>query len=187
LATGYWLAGSTILYLIGRTARLPGAIRTVGWATIGPVRRLIDGIVAGALIATIGLPANAGMMTGPGYVPVPAGDPAAGESAAPGSVQPGTPILPTQPLPIPAIDEPESVAPQVTVSNGPSEVVVRPGDHMWALAERKLTLVLGREVSDTEIAPYWLKLVGTNLSRIRSGDPDLIFPGEILLLPEVDP
>jgi hypothetical protein len=58
---------------------------------------------------------------------------------------------------------------------------------MWSLAEQRLTQVLGRGVSDTEIAPYWLQVIGVNLSRIGSGDPDLIFPGEILLLPEIDP
>jgi hypothetical protein len=187
LMAGYWLAGSTILYLIGRAARLPAAIRGVGWATLGPVRRLIDGMVAGALVASIGLPAAAVAMTGSGYIPVPAGDPVETENPVAGSVLPGTLFLPTQQIPVPQVDDPESAAPHATGSNGPSEVVVQLGDHMWALAEQRLALVRGRDVSDTEIAPYWLKVVGINLSRIRSGDPDLIFPGEILLLPAIDP
>jgi hypothetical protein len=187
LVTGYWLAGSTILYLIGRATRLPAAIRAVGWATIAPVRRLIDAVVAGALVASIGLPAAAVAITGPGYIPVPAGDPVENENPAVGSVLTGTLFLPTQQILVPQVDDPESVALQATVSNQSSEVVVQPGDHLWSLAEQQLTLVRGREVSDTEIAPYWLKVVGINLSRIRSGDPDLIFPGEILLLPAIDP
>src|SRR5688572_24004404 len=73
LLVAYWLAGSTALYLIGRLARVPAAIRSVRWATIGPVRQLIDRIVSGALVATIGLPVSVGAMTDPGYLPVPAG------------------------------------------------------------------------------------------------------------------
>jgi len=187
LAVGYWLAVSTILYLVGRAGRLPGAIRAVGWATIGPVRRLIDGVVAGALVVGVGLPATAIAMTGPGYVPVPAGDPVETEVPVPGSFLPGTFLVPTDQIPFPEVGVPDPAAPQATVANEPTEVVVRSGDHLWSLAERRLTQVRGQEVSDTEIALYWLKVIETNLSRIRSGDPDLIVPGEILLLPGIDP
>ena len=187
LAVGYWLAVSTVLYVIGRAGRLPGGIRAVGWATIGPVRRLIDGVVASAVVVGVGIPATAIALTGPGYIPVPAGDPIETEVAVPGSFLPGTLFLPTQQIPVPEVGDPESVAPQTTVRNESTEVVVQPGDHMWSLAEQRLALVLDREVSDVEVAPYWLRVVGTNLSQIRSGDPDLIYPGEILLLPEIDP
>jgi hypothetical protein len=195
LVAGYWLAGSTTLYAIARVGRIPAAIRAVEWATVGPVRRLIDGMLAGALVATIGLPANAGTMISSGYVPVPAGDPAPTTTTSPvpdvpdpdESVVPDTLFLPIQATPDPPLGEPPSIAPPLTVPNSPTEIVVRPGDHMWSLAEQQLALVRGREVSDIEIAPYWLQVVGTNLSRIRSGDPDLIFPGEILVLPPVDP
>ncbi|HUP18222.1 MAG TPA: hypothetical protein VM848_19505 [Acidimicrobiia bacterium] len=187
LAVGYWLAVSTVLYLIGRAGRLPGAIRAVGWATIGPVRRLIDGLAASAVVVGVGLSATAIAMTGPGYIPVPAGDPIETEVPVPGSILPGTLFLPTHQIPVPEVGDPESVAPQNTVPNEPTEVVVQSGDHMWSLAEQRLAQVRGRGVSDTEIAPYWLKVIGVNLSRIRSGDPDLIFPGEILSLPEIDP
>lgn len=187
LAVGYWLAASTVLYLIGRAGRLPGAIRAIGWATIGPVRRLIDGVVASAVVASVGIPATAIAMTGPGYIPVPAGDPIETEVPVPGSFLPGTLFLPTQQIPVPEVGDPESVAPQTTVPNEPTEVVVQSGDHMWSLAQQRLEQVRGREVSDTEIAPYWLKMIDVNLSRIRSGEPDLIYPGEILLLPAIDP
>lgn len=208
LAVGYWLAASTLLYLVGRATRIPAAVRAVRWMTIGPVKRLVDGMVAGALVAAIGLPAGVGAMTEPGYVPVPAGDPPAGDQIGPvfpvedvqvergqvesslldpGSVVPGTLFLPMQPVANPPTADPDKDTPPALVSAGPTEVVVRPGDHMWSMAEQKLALVRGRAVSDSEIALYWLKVVGTNLSRIRSGDPDLAFPGEVLVLPPVDP
>lgn len=190
LAVGYWLAISTVLYLIGRAGRLPGAIRAVGWATIGPIKRLIDGVVTGAVVVGFGFPATALAMTGPGYVPVPAGDPFEIEVPIPeslsGSVVQGA-FLPTGPVPMPEVGGPDSVASHSAVPNEPTEVVVKSGDHMWSLAEQRLIQVRDREVSDTEIAPYWLQVIGVNLSRIRSGDPDLILPGEILILPVVDP
>ena len=58
---------------------------------------------------------------------------------------------------------------------------------MWGLAEQRLSSVRGREVLDPEIAPYWTEVIAANLARIRSGDPDLIFPGEVLVLPPIDP
>jgi hypothetical protein len=211
LGVGYWLAASTILYLIGRAGKLPTAVRAVGWATIAPVRRLIDGIVAGALVVTVGLPAHAGTMTEPGYVPIPAGDQMSADPAmAENPIIPGTgdwPLTPeTEPSegrrragqrPLPPIANPGMATPGTadpgsTVLPAPAsfeatEIVVRPGDHMWALAEQRLSAVRGRVVSDSEIAPYWLQVVAINLSSIRSGDPDLIFPGEVLALPAIDP
>lgn len=93
---------------------------------------------------------------------------------------------------MPPITDPQTMDPGLVGLPGPApfdatEIVVRPGDHMWALAEERLATARGRVVSDCEIAPYWLQVVASNMSRIRSGDPDLIFPGEVLVLPAVDP
>ena len=49
------------------------------------------------------------------------------------------------------------------------EVVVRSGDHMWSLAEQRLTSVRGRAVSDSEIALYWLKVIAANLLEDQIG------------------
>ena len=186
LAIGYWLAISTVLYLIGRVGRLPGAIRAVGWATIGPIKRLIDGVVAGAVVVGFGFPATALAMTGPGYIPVPAGDPVATEVPIPGPFLPEALSSPSEHPAVRTAGDASTPLP-APAANMPVQIEVRAGDHMWALAEQRLTTVLGRQVGDIEVAPYWVKVVGANLSRIRSGDPDLIFPGEILLLPEIDP
>jgi hypothetical protein len=206
LGVGYWLAITTLWYFASRAAELPGAVRAVEWATLAPVRRLVDRVVAGAVAATLGLPSAAGAMVGPGYIPVPAGDPVPVdplESAPIPTDQPGEtsedngeslagwPIPPTR-FDRVGEDKPVEMAPLRPTPSPPiadfeaTEVVVRPGDHMWALAERRLVMLRGRSVSDAEIAPYWLEVVAANLSTIRSGDPDLVFPGEVLLLPAVD-
>ncbi len=69
------------------------------------------------------------------------------------------------------------VAPTVT------EVVVEPGDHLWKISAGRLQVVLGREASNSEISPYWRTVIEENRAGLRSGDPDLIYPGEVIALP----
>jgi nucleoid-associated protein YgaU len=75
---------------------------------------------------------------------------------------------------------------------GPAEQAsshrVVPGDNLWTIARDHLAEVRGRpsaELSDHEIAAYWLRVVQANRNRLRSGDPDLIYPGERTVLPPV--
>ena len=37
--------------------------------------------------------------------------------------------------------------------------------------------------ADTRIVPYWRRVIATNRATLRSGDPSLIFPGELVTLP----
>jgi len=60
---------------------------------------------------------------------------------------------------------------------------VAPGDNLWAIAAARLTTHFGRPPTEPEIARYWAIVVDVNRSRVRSGDPDLIFPGELVALP----
>jgi nucleoid-associated protein YgaU len=65
---------------------------------------------------------------------------------------------------------------------------VRPGDNLWVIARARLAEATGRraaELSNGEIAGYWLRVVDANRGRLRSGDPDLIYPGEDVELPPV--
>jgi len=65
---------------------------------------------------------------------------------------------------------------------------VMPGDNLWTIARDHLAEVRGRpatELSDREIAAYWLKVIKANRARLRTGDPDLIYPGEQTVLPPV--
>jgi hypothetical protein len=189
LVVGYWLAASSLAYLLARLARFPMALKATRWMTWRPIRKLVDGLVTGVLSASLALPVAAGT-TALGYVPVPAGDRA-----------PAPPTTEAVILPIP-IDESEAQPATVnsiylpievgraegkrTIDPQAIEVVVRDGDNMWELAETRISASLGKPATDAEIAPYWLAVIGANLSRIRSGDPDLIFPGEVLVLPPLE-
>jgi nucleoid-associated protein YgaU len=65
--------------------------------------------------------------------------------------------------------------------------VVR-GDNLWTIARDHLAEARGRpaaDLSDREIAAYWVTVVERNRARLRSRDPDLIYPGEVVELPPV--
>ncbi|HJU52583.1 MAG TPA: hypothetical protein VJ815_09645 [Acidimicrobiia bacterium] len=187
LTIAYWLLGSMLLYLLASLTRIPRLLNAISPLTWRPLRRLIDGGLASTVAIAMALPVHA--LVTPGYVPVPASDPVAEPSTTTlvietttttidSVVPPPTEILylPIEPLPTTAVATASSTAEAV-------HAVVMPGDNMWLLAERRLSDLMGRPAGDHEIAPYWLAVIGANKDRIRSGDPDLIFPGEVLVLP----
>lgn len=192
LAIAYWLLGSTVLYLLGSLTRIPGLPKTISRLTWRPLRRLIDGGLASTVAIAMALPVQASVA--PGYVPIPASDPPAEPSTTTVEMETTTTTTiadrPTVSPPIGILYLPiEPLPTTVATVSGPAEaehVVVMPGDNMWLLAERRLGDLLGRPAADHEIAPYWLAVIGANKDRIRSGDPDLIFPGEVLVLPAWD-
>jgi hypothetical protein len=61
--------------------------------------------------------------------------------------------------------------------------LVRPGDHLWKIAGEHLTIVLDRTPTESEHARYWVEVIDAAKPVIRSGDPDLIYPGEQIPLP----
>ncbi len=61
--------------------------------------------------------------------------------------------------------------------------VVAPGDSLWLLAEEELADRWGRVPSERETGAYWRRVVEANRDHVRSGDPDVLYPGEIVTLP----
>jgi nucleoid-associated protein YgaU len=61
--------------------------------------------------------------------------------------------------------------------------VVKPGDHLWKISESHLEVILDRPAQPGEIDPYWRVVIESNRDRLISGDPDLIYPGEVITLP----
>lgn len=144
----------------------------------------------------------------PRYVPVPAGDapiapPTDDESdgyvpTPAGTVEAAPPPIAVTPRPLfaGALDSgpgrsvaAEAIGPEVQSATSAAAVAaertVRPGDHLWGIAAGHLREALGRSPSDAELATYWAHVVDVNRSGLRSGDPDLIFPGELVICPPV--
>ena len=74
----------------------------------------------------------------------------------------------------------------VAFEEGPppgGSVVVEPGDHLWKISESHLEGILERPAELREIVQYWLAVIEANRGRLASGDPDLIYPGEVITLP----
>ena len=89
-----------------------------------------------------------------------------GQSAVAGETPPGSP------LPI-----------AMTGKDHPARIEVRPGDHLWSISQARLEVVRRSRVSASEVSPYWRVVIEANRANLRSGNPDLIFPGEVITLP----
>ena len=64
-------------------------------------------------------------------------------------------------------------------------VVVIEGDHLWKISATHLETVFDRSVQSSEISPYWRDVIAVNTATLKSGAPDLIYPGEVVVLPDL--
>ncbi|MDH3189869.1 MAG: hypothetical protein OEM39_04415 [Acidimicrobiia bacterium] len=65
------------------------------------------------------------------------------------------------------------------ITTADSEVLVEEGDHLWSISSDHLNT----DATTAEISSLWRKVIAVNIDRLRSGDPDLIYPGEWVLVP----
>lgn len=76
----------------------------------------------------------------------------------------------------------ETAAPEGTDLRDAALYTVQPGDNMWSITAACLTAREGPPSAE-RTAEVWRRVIELNRDRIISGNPDLIFPGEQLLLP----
>jgi nucleoid-associated protein YgaU len=100
----------------------------------------------------------------------------------------------TQPAPAPSsppMGEPEPATPPTppAAASGadPGIHVVQRGDHLWSIAEHTLQAAsAGGTVDDAAVTRYWRVLMEQNRDRlVDPDDPDLILPGQQLVLPPI--
>lgn len=102
-------------------------------------------------------------------------------AGAPATTAPGT----AAPDSAPERSSPEGPRRQAHPAPADSRHAVRKGDSLWIIAEERVSN--GRsDASAADVSLYWSLLVEANRSTLRSGDPSLIFPGEIVMLPPLD-
>jgi hypothetical protein len=174
-ASAWWLAATTALYLAARLARIPGLVRALEWTTPRAVRCLVDRALALSVIASLA-GSTAAFASGAPPAPVPVVAVVGGE---PGVLLPAGTSLGAQPVPSP---EPLPIPSLVPSRAAPDRHTVRWGDNLWTIAAGHLADT-GVTRSNGQIAPYWRELVQENRASLRSGNPDLIFPGETVALP----
>jgi LysM domain len=207
LVLAWWLLGSTTLYALARAAHRDALAVAFGSLTLPAVRRMLDRTIAGTVLATTLLVRAPAAPAGPPTDRAPESiDPRSGRLdsvatpprqevregrvAAPGTepVPPSSPPAPeSPPVPVDAgADDPASEPDRVLASPAAAGTyVVVAGDNLWTIAARQVA-GSDRGASDVvpgEVAPYWHALVDRNRARLVSGDPDLLFPGEVLELP----
>jgi hypothetical protein len=127
------------------------------------------------------------------YVPQPAGPPTTTTTTTgPRSTTPSTPPPSTTGPPAGGGNQAPAPAPQPTPPGqgqpARSHRVVE-GDNLWTIARDHIAAVTNRrssELADHEIATYWLRVMAVNRAALRSGNPDLIFPGELIMLPPLN-
>lgn len=165
LALGWYLAASTALSFFAEVARVPAAIRFAEQLTASPIHRLAKAAAGAALAASTLAPSLAAAQ----QIPPPV----------------MTWVDQEQPASTAAAETPVATASSVPV-NGDREVVVMPGDHLWSLSAKRMAEQLGRDPSDKEVSPYWIKVVRSNVAGgylRNAAAPDLLYPGDRVILP----
>lgn len=201
LGTVYWLLFSTLAYLVASFSQRPAAINATSWMTLPAIRRMVSRSVAVSIaassIAIPLVPAVAGLALGSttgvevddGGVMRPSGTEPAGDQSSGDQGGGGRDILlppHLQASPDPVLDLKNESAPTLDPTFSYLHQVVH-GDHLWSIACQHLEATSGRtNLGEHEIAPYWVRVIEANRSTIRSGDPELIYPGERIVLPPVD-
>jgi hypothetical protein len=104
-----------------------------------------------------------------------------GERAPTRPSTPPTSAAPAAPRPVMRARPPRREPPAPVAR--PHEHRVVAGDNLWTIARAELARRDGRLPQDPEIVPYWLRVVAANRATLRSGDPNLIYPSEIVILP----
>jgi hypothetical protein len=185
LGLAWWLLGSTALYTAARLAGWRGAVGLLGRALPTAVRRVADRAVALSVSATLALPAL----------------PAAAALAPPEIIVPPPPAATVGPAgdalgPVPAPGLP-ATAPSMEpgVEGGPAPSprdgihVVAPGEHLWSIAAQSLAAARGvppATLPERDVAAHWVAVVAANEGALPSGDPDLVHPGDEVVLPPVE-
>lgn len=190
-ALAAWLGLSTLIASLCLGARAAGHVwrggeRLVARVAPSVVRRTLSvtiaaGIGLGSALGAQAAPppaATVGVLQHePGDLGWPVTDPGAPPSsptAEPSATPTATPTAPTEPAPAPSTP----AASAVTGAGAARQVVVQPGDSLWEIARRHLP----DGASQAQVAAAWPAWYEANQETVGP-DPDLIRPGQVLLVP----
>jgi hypothetical protein len=166
LAASAWLFVATGACAVALGLSRPRLARRISPVLPVGLRRLVEVAIVSACVALPALPAQA--VTPERVSTVVDDQPVVRAPETPRSAPPPT----------------AAIAPRPSV---PQRAIVRAGDSLWLIARATLTHATGRRPGDTDVARYWRAVIAANRPTLRSGDPSLIYPGEIVVLPPVSP
>jgi hypothetical protein len=82
-------------------------------------------------------------------------------------------------------DAPTQAAPLSAIATDETWVVQH-GESLWSISAEHMADVIGRQMSERDIAPYWRRVVELNRPNlVIPHDADLLFAGQVILLPAV--
>ena len=174
LALGAWLIISQLLFTLAVATRTDWMIEVLRPVTLPIVRRM----AAGAATITLSFSSVTAVAQS-----VPEPTVVVGEGTATNLRQEATPTPVLRPLVKQPVEKFGATLAPVGSYSAPLMWQVQPGDHLWSIAGDHLAIVLGRPPTRDEHRNYWVEVVEAARPIIRSGDPDLIYPGEEIPLP----
>lgn len=177
LVLAAWIVITQLLYtlaVVTRTDRMAEVLRPI---TLPIVRRM----VAGAAAITISFGSvTAVAQTAPEPTIIVVDEGTTGDLR-----QEATPTPVLQPLMEHDVEEPDVTLEPFGSYSAPLTWQVRSGDHLWSIAGEHLAIVLDRPPTRDEHRTYWVEVVEAAQPIIRSGDPNLIYPGEEIPMPPI--
>lgn len=182
MATGWYLAASTVLGLGVRLLRAPRLTAATDRLTVPPVRRML----AGLGVATVGLAGGTAPFVGTSravaaQAPVTVTVTTATGPPAQESTVTMRRLPPTGEAPPAAVVPPAATPP---AADPTTSWTVAPGECFWSIADQVLTRAWGRPAADQEIVPYWQRLIAANRSVLADpSNPDLLYVGQTFTVP----
>lgn len=214
LALAWYLVGVTTVGLVARLLRLASLVR-IADAMSGPVARHVlrqalgVSLAVGVVAASTGAGPRTAAPTDGGTevaTAVALDDAAATATARAVAMEDGPVTAAMAPLDDPAVDGVGDAETELMVGLPPALAVddhddapadptpdereheVAAGEHLWAIAEATVADATGGSPTDTQVHAYWEVLIEDNRDRLADPhNPDLIFPGQRLVLPDVAP
>ncbi|MCC6225515.1 MAG: hypothetical protein IT195_03815 [Microthrixaceae bacterium] len=185
LLAGYATLLNTVA-LVGRVSRSNRLTRIVEKAAPSWLRRWITGLaVVGATVTTVASPSPSSEPVSITAFATPTTGPTSTTTTTTATTTTPTTTLPSPPASEPSAPQPPAVVP-VAPTQSTLTYTLRPGDHLWSVAERALEMGLGRAPANREVNRYWRHLVEVNRgSLVDPNVPDLVFAGQVITLPPV--
>jgi hypothetical protein len=182
VATSSWLFLATAACLVALTVNRPRIAHRLAPVLPARLRRMVEVAIVASCITLPALPAHA-ERTPPRptvRVIVAPDQPPADQPVVRAAVR----------APEPTRARPQAVTPAPVpkiATDKARRLIVRPGDNLWLIASAALAEAPGPPPEPHDVARYWRAVIAANRATLRSGNPSLIFPGEIVTLPPPTP